>query len=319
MVEHLPTFHELRAAPAPEGIRTIDLRFAATEGVVAAYLLTGDNELALIETGPTSTRGNLEAGLTAAGFGLGEVSRVIVTHIHLDHAGAAGGILRDCPNARLSVHPAGLPHLVDPSRLVASATRIYGDRMDELWGPIAPAPEDRIDAVRDGQSLRAGGRDLRVIFTPGHARHHLALFDETTGTLFSGDAGGVRIQGTRFAVPPTPPPEFDIDAWQTSIKAMLAVRPARLALTHFGLFDDVQGHLKQLSQGLIDVTRIARETSTAADDTSHLITRLLEYQASGLGESLSDGVMLRLELANPAFMGAMGLQRFLRKRAERGE
>lgn len=302
----------------PHGIRIIDLGFMGADGVIAAYLLVGDDDLALVETGPSTTRPNLEAGIREAGYDLADVSRIIVTHIHFDHAGAAGGILRDYLGMRLSVHPAGMPHLIDPSRLVASATRIYGDRMEELWGPIVPVPEDRVDALRDGQPLRAGGRDLRPIFTPGHAVHHAALFDDSTGTLFTGDIGGVRIQGTRFVSVPSPPPEFDADAWRTSVRAMLEVRPARLALTHFGVFDDVDRHVDQLLSGLDDVTRLARESLTAESDAALLTKRLLEFEESGLSGDVSEGIMTRLELANPAFMGALGLQRFLRKRGELG-
>ncbi len=309
-----------RAEPAPAafGIHSIDLGFMGADGVIAAYLLAGDDELALIETGPSSTRGPLEAGIQALGYRLADVTRIIVTHIHFDHAGAAGSILRDFPDMRLSVHPVGLPHLVDPLRLVSSATRIYGDRMDELWGPIVPVPSDRVDALRDGETVRAGGRRLRSIFTAGHAAHHAALFDESSGTLFSGDVGGVRVQGTAFVSPPTPPPEFDRDAWRSSIWAMRDARPARLALSHFGFFGDVEAHLDRLERSLDDVTRIARETLTPGSDTTLLTGRLLEYERQGCGERSSDTTMARLELANPAFMGALGLQRFLRKRGELG-
>ncbi len=309
-----------RVEPASvlDRIHALDLGFMGVDGVIAAYLLVGDDELALIETGPSSTRSRLEAGIQRLGYRLADVSRIIVTHIHFDHAGAAGSILRDYPAARLSVHPVGLPHLVDPSRLVSSATRIYGDRMDGLWGPIVSVPEARVDALRDGETIRAGGRDLRSIFTAGHAAHHAALFDDSSGTLFSGDVGGVRIQGTAFVSPPAPPPEFDRDAWRASIAAMRGMRPARLALSHFGFFEDVEFHFDRLEQGLDDVTRIARETLTAESDTTLLTARLLEYAGKGGGEPSSEATMRGLELANPAFMGALGLQRFLRKRGELG-
>lgn len=303
---------------APHGIHALDLGFMGTDGVIAAYLLVGNDGLALIETGPSSTRPRLEAGVERLGHRLADVSRIIVTHIHFDHAGAAGSILRDVPDARLSVHPVGLPHLVDPSRLVSSASRIYGERMDELWGPIVPVLHDRVDALRDGEALRAGGRDLRPIFTPGHAAHHAALFDESSGTLFTGDVGGVRVQGTAFVSPPTPPPEFDRDAWRSSIRAMRDVRPTRLALSHFGFFRDVEAHFDRLEQTLDDVTRIARETLNPESDTALLTERLLAYAGEGGGERSSDSTMRKLELANPAFMGALGLQRFLRKRGELG-
>jgi glyoxylase-like metal-dependent hydrolase (beta-lactamase superfamily II) len=190
--------------------------------------------------------------------------------------------------------------------------------MDELWGPIVAVPENRVDALRDGEMVRAGGRSLRTIFTPGHAAHHVALFDESSGTLFSGDVGGVRIQGTSFVSPPTPPPEFDRDAWRSSVRAMRDVHPTRLALSHFGFFGDVEPHFDLLDRALDDVTRFARETLTAESDTSLLTERLLEYARRGGGASLTDETMRQVELANPAFMGALGLQRYLRKHGELG-
>lgn len=305
-----------RAHEDPDGIVLIDLGFMDTPGVIASYLLVGDDELTLIESGPATTRAHLEQGLRDAGFSLHDVSRIIITHIHLDHGGAAGVILRDHSHMRLSVHPFGAPHMVDPSRLLVSAGRIYGDRMDQLFGEVIGVPEDRLDLLTDGEVMRASGRSLRMLFTPGHASHHVAIFDEMTGTLCSGDAGGVRVQGYGFVAPPTPPPEFAPDLWADTIQTLRHARPARLALTHFGYFDDVDPHLDRLMPGLESAVAIARETLAGGGELSELTARLLDFERENVGDADAGQAMRQLELASPTYVSAMGLQRYLKKRGE---
>ncbi|HEU0165279.1 MAG TPA: MBL fold metallo-hydrolase, partial [Thermomicrobiales bacterium] len=164
------------------GIIRIDLGFQGTAGVIASYLLVGDDELTLIETGPTSTRPNLELGIREAGYDIADVTHLIPTHIHLDHAGAAGGLMQDHQRMRMHLHPVGAPHLIDPARLVSSASRIYGDRMDALWGEVVGAPAERVETVEDGDVVNVAGRSLRAIYTPGHAGNHIAWFDEASRT-----------------------------------------------------------------------------------------------------------------------------------------
>ncbi|MCC6790684.1 MAG: MBL fold metallo-hydrolase, partial [Thermomicrobiales bacterium] len=199
-----------RAATQVEGgTWLLDLGFQGRGGVVAAYLLVSRDELALIETGPSSTLSHLRAAVRQAGFDPARITRVLVTHIHLDHAGAAGVLARENPDLMVYMHPFGAPHLIDPSKLVASAGRIYGDQMEPLWGEVAPIPAGQVRALEDGESLRVAGRDLQVIFTPGHASHHVVYYDAHAGGAFAGDVGGVRIQGTGYNCPPVPPPDLD--------------------------------------------------------------------------------------------------------------
>ncbi len=301
---------------APSGVELIDLGFMDTSGVIAAYLLTGDDGLTLIETGPATTRGHLEEGLANAGYSLGDVSRIIVTHIHLDHSGAAGVIMRDHPRIRLSVHPVGAPHLIDSARLVSSAGRIYGDQMDRLFGEIVGVPEDRVDILADGEVVVAGGRPLRVLFTPGHASHHVAILDEQTGTIFAGDVGGVRLQGRNFIVPTTTPPEVAPDLWAGSVEILRNAGATRLALTHFGFFRDVDTHLDQVMPGLESVIDLARETLAGSGGLDALVARLLDREREALVGTDAARAMQQLELAIPAFVSALGLQRYLKKRGE---
>lgn len=305
-----------RAHESPDGIVLIDLGFMETSGVIASYLLVGDDELTLIESGPATTRAHLEQGLRDAGHSLHDVSRIIITHIHLDHGGAAGSILRDHPHMRLSVHSFGAPHMIDPSRLLVSAGRIYEDRLDQLFGEVVGVPEDRLDLLTDGEVVRASGRSLRMLSTPGHASHHVAIFDEMTGTLFTGDAAGVRVPEHDFVAPPTPPPEFAPDLWAETIQTLRHTRPARLALTHFGMFDDVDSHLDRLMPGLESAIALAREALSEGGDLAALTARLLDFERENVGDADARQAMRQLELASPTYVSAMGLQRYLKKRGD---
>jgi len=219
----------------------IDHNFQGVPGAIASYLVPGD-ELTLIEAGPASTTPALLAGIRAAGFDPLAISRVVLTHIHLDHAGASGLLSRHLPRAQFFVHPNGAKHLIDPSRLIASAERIYGDRMAELWGEILPVPAERVCVIADGEMIGP----LRAVDTPGHAAHHHAYYDAQDGVVFTGDVAGVRMDDVRYVRPPTPPPELDLEAWAVSVERLRALGPRRLCLTHFGEFEDVDWHLANL-------------------------------------------------------------------------
>ncbi|MEO6864208.1 MAG: MBL fold metallo-hydrolase [Gemmatimonadaceae bacterium] len=245
LVNHTPASDRLAAQLEP-GVFLLDHHFRGSPGVIASYLIADGDALTLIETGPASTIETLLAGIKQAGFDPAQIERVIVTHIHLDHAGGAGSLLRRLPRARLYVHPVGAPHLVDPSKLMASATRIYGDLMGPLWGEMLAVPSERLVVLADGDMLTTGARSLRAHDTPGHANHHLALHDPDTGAIFTGDVAGVRLDGSNHVRPPTPPPEFSPEKWQASIAKLRALAPRRFYLTHFGAYDDVQWHLDEV-------------------------------------------------------------------------
>ena len=301
------------AADLGDGLWLIDLGFQARPGVVAAYLLAGGDELALIETGPTSTLPALLAGVRAAGFNPADITSLLLTHIHLDHAGAAGVLVRDLlPRATVYVHPIGAPHLVEPAKLLASATRIYGDRMDMLWGEVAPLPAERVLSLENGQPLSVAGRVLSAIFTPGHASHHVTYWDAAAGTAFTGDVGGIRMPGTDYVCPPTPPPDLDPDAWVGSVRHLQGLAARRLCLTHFGCFDDAAAHLDGLLPELEVFQRLAADALGGGADQETLTAILHDRMADQL--AAGSETLINLEWATPSYMAALGLTRLLTKR-----
>jgi glyoxylase-like metal-dependent hydrolase (beta-lactamase superfamily II) len=283
----------IRTAMTHPPVELIDLQFLGYPLAIAAYLLDDGTDAALVEVGPTSTAQTLLREVLARGVPLERIRHLIVTHIHLDHAGALGWLLQRLPNAVAYVHPVGAPHMVDPSRLLASASRLYGEMMEQLWGEVVPVPEARLRIVRDGERIEAAGRTLLAIDTPGHARHHHAYLDEATGVLFAGDIAGVRMPGTTYVRPPTPPPELDIEAWQASLAKLRTLPIRQLALTHFGLYDDVARHLDELEARLLDWAGFTRALVEQGVSDAELIQQLRAYgdaemQAQGADPSSYD-------------------------------
>jgi glyoxylase-like metal-dependent hydrolase (beta-lactamase superfamily II) len=229
-------------------LRTIDVRHLGRERVIASFLLDG----CLVDPGPESSLETLLAEL-----GDDRPQRVLLTHIHLDHAGATGALVRRWPDLEVWVHELGAPHVVDPSKLVKSATRLYGADMARLWGEIVPVPAANLKVLRGGETLG----DWRVAYTPGHASHHVSYLHEATGTAFTGDAAGVRIPLDGPIIAPTPPPDIDLEAWPRTIDAIAAWKPERLAVTHFGVWEDPQDHLAALREVLDRQVAMARDAA----------------------------------------------------------
>jgi glyoxylase-like metal-dependent hydrolase (beta-lactamase superfamily II) len=311
--------HHSQPATSPvaiaDGTTLIDLQFQDTPGVIGAFLLVGEDELALVETGPTTTRATLEQGIRAAGFEPGDVTRLIVTHIHLGHAGAAGSLMRDYPAMRLTVHANGAPHMIDPERLLKSATRIYGDRMDELWGEVVGIDPERVDPIGDGDTIVVAGRPLLVRDAPGHASTQVVLLDQSTGMLFTGDAAGARVTGTRYVCPTLAPPELDFASWAETIRTMRELRPAALALTHFGAFADADRHLADVLPGIDGQERLARAVLRSEADVDTFTERLLEMERTIYADEGVDvdAAMASLQYAMPAWLASLGLLRVLKK------
>lgn len=300
------------------GFNTIDLVFRDVSGVIASYLLAGDDDLTLIETGPTTTIDSLLAGIREAGFEPEQVRKILVTHIHLDHAGAAGVFMRDYPNAKLYVHRKGAAHMTDPARLLDSAARIYGDQMVPLWGEVAGVPEDRVELLDDGTTVMAAGRELIAVDTPGHAGHHMSFLDAVNGDLFTGDIGGVRLGSASYVRPPTVPPEFDYELWQQSITKLRLLQPKRLFPTHFGGFDDPEWHFDDL------LTRLGNWTGWTEAQLQHGVERDALIDAlRAKGDAELQTILGSEELANPYdvatayYMTVDGLLRYFRKRERR--
>jgi len=223
----------------------IDLLHQGCPRSIGCYVLDTEDGPALFDCGPSTTVAALKTGLEADGLQLTDVRHLLLSHIHLDHAGAAGVLVREHPALQVHVSAIGAPHLVDPSRLERSARRLYGDSFDRLWGELVPVPEANVHVVGE----RVVG--LECFPTPGHASHHVCYLD-ADGTLYSGDAAGVRIQPGRYVMPPTPPPEFDLALWQRTLDEMERRQPERLALIHFGVADDSHRHITDLRLELYD-------------------------------------------------------------------
>jgi glyoxylase-like metal-dependent hydrolase (beta-lactamase superfamily II) len=270
----------------------LDLLHQGTERVIGSYVVETEDGPALFDCGPTTCVARLKSGLAERGLALQDLRHLLLSHIHLDHAGATGVLVREHPALQVHVAEVGAPHLVDPSRLEASARRLYGDAFDDLWGELAPVPEANVNVVGD----RVVG--LSCFPTPGHASHHVCYLHED-GTLYAGDAAGVRIQPHRTVLPPTPPPEFDLDAWLATLDEIGRRSPQRLALIHFGLADDVERHLDELRGRLL--AWVAREGVTEEQFTESVSADV----ESGLDEYAR---------AMPFWQSYAGLKRYWEKR-----
>lgn len=294
-------------------IDTLDLHYRGVPRVIASYLVDGPEGPVLVETGPGSTLPTLLAALNDLGVSPADIRHVLVTHIHLDHAGAAGWWARQ--GATVHVHPFGAPHLIDPSKLIASASRIYGDEMETLWGDILPAPPERIVPVEDGQVLDLGGLSFTVVETPGHARHHHVYLLEDVA--FTGDAAGIKLPDSPWIDVPAPPPEFDLEAWKVTIDRIRQLGCSTLYPTHYGATHDVDTQLDGLLVALIeavDFVGAMLDEGLDPEEMAEGYKRRLQDRFAGL--SLSPELRQAFEFANPMAMSVTGISRYLRQLAE---
>jgi glyoxylase-like metal-dependent hydrolase (beta-lactamase superfamily II) len=278
----------------PDPIDLLHLR----EHVVASYVLDTDDGPALFDCGPTTSVPALKAGLAARGLALTDVRHLLLSHIHLDHAGAAGVLVREHPGLRVHLSGVGAPHLVDPSRLERSARRLYGESFDTLWGELAPVPEANVEVV--GASVLG----LECFPSPGHASHHVCYLDPD-GTLYAGDAAGVRIQPGRAVLPPTPPPEIDVELWERTLDELERRGPDRLALIHFGVAEDPVRHLAELRLTLLDWAESVEGGATEDE--------FVAYARQELEDAGEDAEMYAE--AMPFWQSYAGLKRWAEKRA----
>lgn len=295
----------------------IDLQFQGVPKVIAAYLLETGEGLALIEVGPSTTLDALVAGVETLGRDLEDIRHLVVTHIHLDHSGGAGSLMQRLPEARLFVHEVGAPHVIDPTNLVRSATRIYGDQMEPLWGEVIPVPAERVVAVSGGGTVEIGGRTLTAIYTPGHASHHLAFHDEQHDMTFAGDVAGVRIPPSPDVLPPTVPPETDIALWHQSLALLRDLAPQRMLLTHFGVVNDVQRHLDLVDTRLDEWVALIEGLVEQGLDRDAMVERLTARIVNQMESDGMNALERQMELATPFSMSVDGLLRYLRKRQTR--
>ena len=278
----------------------IDLQHLGAERVIGCYLLETDDGPALFDCGPSSDLAALKAGLDERGLELTDVRHLLLSHIHLDHAGATGVLVREHPELQVHVSEVGAPHLIDPSRLERSARRLYGEAFDDLWGELAPVPEENVRIV--GTSTLG----LETFPTTGHASHHVSYLSED-GTLYAGDAAGVRIQPDDYVAPPTPPPEFAPAAWDRTIGEIGTREPSRLALIHFGLVDEPKSHLDELRARLHAWTTLVRDGAT---EEQFLTETAAERDRSSRHPDL-------VERAMPLWQSYAGIRRYVDKALDR--
>ena len=291
-------------------ITPIDLQFQGLNSAIASYLIETTAGPVLIESGPHSSFDHLSAGIQKSGYQVADIKHVFLTHIHLDHAGAAWAFAE--AGATIHVHPLGIRHLHEPSKLMASAKMIYQDQMDTLWGQMLPIAQSQLNAVDDDQIIKVGDCHFKSIHTPGHAKHHIAW--QLDNDLFTGDVAGVKI-GNGPVQAPCPPPDIDIEAWQHSIEKIRALNPDTLYLTHFGAITAVEKHLGALSESLLSWSSFIHDHWKKGLPQEDILTHFRAFAQKELESAgLNPRQIQEYEAANPAWMSVAGLLRYWNKK-----
>lgn len=295
---------------AKSPVITLDLNFQGKSQVIASYLIRDGDAVVLIECGPGSSLKGLDDALHSHGLSLTDVTHVLLTHIHLDHGGAAGWFSRQ--GAQIYVHPFGANHLLSPERLIASATRIYGDLMEPLWGEFLPVIPDRLHNLEDAEDIQIGNLHITAYYAPGHAFHHCVFSYD--GICFSGDVGGIRIPGYPYLRVPTPPPDLHIGKWRETLARLRQLKFKYIAPTHFGIYDDPEWHLQELEKGLQAAERWMEATLPLNLTDEELRMRFSSWmEEQGSDQRLNPEVVKSYILANPLGMSADGLARYWKK------
>jgi glyoxylase-like metal-dependent hydrolase (beta-lactamase superfamily II) len=299
------------------GLSYFDLDFLGAPGIIATVALHGPGGVALIDPGPSSTLPALRAALGGAGIGIADVRAIVLTHIHLDHAGATGTLVRENPALRVYVHERGAPHMINPEKLIASASRLWPGEMDRLWGEFLPVPAERLEVLRGGERITAGGRDLDVLYTPGHASHHVSYFSADTGIAFVGDTAGIRRPAGRFVLPPTPPPDIDLEIWRDSLARIGAWRADTLFVTHFGPHAPAGAHLTEMADHLELVAGLARASLARPGTDEDREAWFIDEVRRELRRIMSDESARSYEIAGRFDLNWRGLARYWRKKEQR--
>jgi glyoxylase-like metal-dependent hydrolase (beta-lactamase superfamily II) len=298
------------------GLDYVDLNFLGHPQIIATAILHGSAGVALIDPGPSTALATLTSELEKKGIRFGDVRQILITHIHLDHAGAVGSILEKHAHIDVFVHSRGAPHLIDPSKLVASAGRLYAQDMDRLWGDVAPVPAARVHSLEGGETLAVIGRDVKVEYTPGHASHHVSYLDTASRVAFVGDTAGIRRGSGAYVMPPTPPPDIDLDAWRGSEAKILAWDPDTLFLTHFGPYHGARPHMQAMFENIASWSGIVRRLladATLPDDERQ--KRFTEEAFADLRRRIGESDAGDYTRAGGLNYSYQGLARYWRKRA----
>jgi glyoxylase-like metal-dependent hydrolase (beta-lactamase superfamily II) len=297
-------------------ITTLDLNWRGESRCIATALLRSDNFAALVDPGPSSTLETLRELLAAQQLRVVDLQAILLTHIHLDHAAATGALVRENPALKVYVHSRGASHMVDPTKLLSSAERLYGEQMQALFGDFLPVPEANLQILEGGETVPAGSRELRVLYTPGHASHHVTYYDATERVAFVGDTAGICMEGNRFILPATPPPDISLELWSASLDLIAQLHPRRLFLTHFGFSDQPDRHIQAYRQRLFQWGMLTAGILSRAKDQTDAVREFARAVAAEAAEFLSPS-----ELSHYVFNGALqlsflGMARYHKKRAE---
>jgi glyoxylase-like metal-dependent hydrolase (beta-lactamase superfamily II) len=294
----------------------IDLCWAGRPRSIACALLRSQDFAALLDPGPASTLPRLRQQLQHHGLSVSQMNAILLTHIHLDHAAATGALVRENPQLKVYVHTRGVPHLLDPSKLLESASRLWGDELHQLFGDFLPVPAANLHALDGGETLAVGSRQIRVLYTPGHASHHVTYFESEQATAYVGDTAGISVNGHPYILPATPPPDISIELWDASLDAIAALHPQRLFLTHFSYSENPIVHIARYRQCLHRWRDLSASLLASGMDDETAMLRFCEAVAAEAAQFLPPD-----ELSHHVFLGApnlswIGLARYLRKRAE---
>jgi glyoxylase-like metal-dependent hydrolase (beta-lactamase superfamily II) len=296
------------------GLSYIDLKFLGRPHAIASGIVQSDAGVAIVDPGPTTSLATLELGLQQQGIRWDDVRHILLTHIHLDHAGATGTIVRAHPHVSVFVHERGAPHMADPQKLIDSATRLYRDDMNRLWGEIAPVPQGNLVTLAGGERIEAGGRTFEVAYTPGHASHHVSFLDRSSGLAFVGDTAGVRID-EGYVLPPTPPPDIDLEKWRGSLDAIEAWSADTIFLTHFGPVTAVRPHLETLWENLQETARWVRHTLDEPGSDEERSQTFAARLRQDMRRQMNDVQIEAYPVAAPFEQLWLGLARYWRKKS----
>jgi len=298
-----------------DAIRTLDNLWMGKPHTIAAGLLESGGHRAVVDPGPGSTLETFRQQLQAIGLGVRDLDAILLTHIHLDHAGATGALVRENPRLAVYVHKNGAQHMIDPSKLLASAQRLWPNDLQKLFGEALPVPAENLRIFEGGETVTLGSRRVEVVYTPGHASHHVSYFDQTEGVAFVGDTTGVRIEGNSYAMPATPPPDIDLGIWDTSFAAILERKPPRLFLTHYGYSDNPSEHILLFRERLHRWAALAAEILRTAPSDSAAMGAFMSATFAEISQHLPAGEAEHYAFSAGLNLSFLGLARYLRKRA----
>lgn len=297
-------------------ISVLDVNWTGRPRSIAAALLESNGQRTIIDPGPASTVSTLREQLLAHQLSVLELDAILLTHIHLDHAGATGSLVRENPRLAVYVHQNGAPHLIDPSRLLKSAGRLWGDDLPRLFGETLPVPAENLRILEGGESLTFGARTLDVAYTPGHASHHVSYFDDAAGVAFIGDTAGIRIDNGPYILPATPPPDIDLEVWDKSFAVILEREPARLFLTHYGYSQNPAAHIAEFRDRLHRWADAAAEALRTAGDEPAALNLFVAKSNSEIEQQLGSAEAEHYAFTAGINLSFLGLARYLRKREQ---